>query len=442
MKVWLTFRPHPRIPPDWQQELKRQLEDRAASLVGAGWNLVAETTPPAFQADMLADQPPEWQALVESDADLRQVDKLYLLKLDAALAGYGLHVQELDLKTQRWGPRVHQTVNSSPQIPSAAFDLVCEAFTPLARIQRVEDETVTASVRAGALMRPQQSPRTWDIPTMIDEGQVLRPMIVRTDRNGLVPPGGARPIDWTILLVSSRRDSTLECQYFSGYRQPFRTRRSSRVDQLALLIKPRLPATELELVDRRDPEQPLVGYEVYSRPPGTERSELLGRTDWRGRVMIQPDPNHTVRILFVRSGTQLLGKLPLVPGAEPRLRAPLRNDDRRLEAEGFLLGIQESLVDLVARREVLSSRILRGIEDGKFDEADALLEELRRLDTQEDFSRRVQQRKRSLSNVSVDVQQRIDQLFADTRSLLGQYLDPRRVRELQNQLDQARQQAN
>ena len=148
-----------------------------------------------------------------------------------------------------------------------------------------------------------------------------------------------------------------------------------------------------------------------------------------------------MRVLFVRSGTQLLGKLPLVPGAEPYLQAPLRNDDQRLEAEGFLLGIQESLVDLVARREVLSMRIRQRIEGGQLDEAEQLLGELRRLDTQEDFSRRVEQRKKSLSNVSAEVQQRIDQLFADTRSLLGQYLDPKRVQQLQNQLDQARQQA-
>ena len=239
MRVWLTFRAHPRIPSEWQEELKRQLEQQAASLVGAGWNLVAEPTPPTLQADVLADRLPAWQTVVEADTTLRQADKLYLLSLDAAPAGYGLQVRELDLGTQTWGPPVTQVVNALNQVPAVAFDLLCDAFLPLARILRVDDETVTAVIRAGALLRP-PSPRSWDLPTRIEAGQVLQPVIVRTDRNGLVPPGGARPIEWTLLLVKSRHDSTLECQSFSGYRQPFSARRSARVDELALVIKPRL----------------------------------------------------------------------------------------------------------------------------------------------------------------------------------------------------------
>ncbi len=270
---------------------------------------------------------------------------------------------------------------------------------------------------------------------------MLQPVIVRTDRSGQVPPGGAKPIEWTVLVVQSREQSTIECRFYSGYGQPFRTRRSARVDQLAWLVKARLPATVLQLCDRRQVGQPLVGYEVYSRKPDQEKSSFVGRTDWQGRLRIEPDPDHTVRLLFVRSGSQLLAKLPIVPGAQAQSRALLRNDDQRLEAEGFLLGIQEGLVDLVARREVLTVRIQQRIAGEDWERAEQLLQELRRLDTQEDFARRVQQRKQSLTNVSPEVQRQIDELFADTRSLLGKYLDPNRVQQLQTQLEEARRQA-
>ena len=116
---------------------------------------------------------------------------------------------------------------------------------------------------------------------------------------------------------------------------------------------------------RQQPDQPLVGYEVYSRPPEDEQStELIGRTDWRGELWIERDARQPIQLLFVRNGQQLLGKLPLVPGDQPLLVAPLRDDELRLEAEGFLLGVQENLVDLVARREVLAVRIRREIEAG------------------------------------------------------------------------------
>ena len=73
----------------------------------------------------------------------------------------------------------------------------------------------------------------------------------------------------------------------------------ARVDQLAWVVTARLPATVLQLRDRRQPAQPLVGYEVYSRPPDGEKSQFVGRTDWQGQLRIEPDPDHAVRLLFV-----------------------------------------------------------------------------------------------------------------------------------------------
>jgi hypothetical protein len=247
-----------------------------------------------------------------------------------------------------------------------------------------------------------------------------------------------KPIQWTLLVVKEQTGGVLKCEWHSGYRQPFSVRRSSRVRQLATRIKPHFEATTLKLHNRRQENQPLTGYDIFSRPPGAELSEFVGRTDWRGQLAIPPDDENPIRILFVKSGNQFLGKLPIVPGHLQFVVAPLRNDDGRLEAEGFLLGIQESLVDLVARREVLTVRIRQRIESGKLDEAEEMLKQLQGLDTQEDFRRRVEQRKRSLTVVDANVQQKIDKLFADTRTLLGKFLDPNRVRQLQSELDEAR----
>ena len=84
-------------------------------------------------------------------------------------------------------------------------------------------------------------------------------------------------MEWTVLIAKSRIGSLLTCEFHSGYRQPFSTRRSSRVQQLAYLVKPRLESSTLRLVNRRSPNEPLAGYEVYSRPPNDEQAtEMVG----------------------------------------------------------------------------------------------------------------------------------------------------------------------
>jgi hypothetical protein len=319
------------------------------------------------------------------------------------------------------------------------LSLIGDVFVPLVRIERIEDSSVTASMRASALRRPEQSLRSWRVPTQLQVGDVLQPILAMTDRSGQIGAGGIKLVDWTLLTVTALEANTATCNIESGYRQPFSTRRSARLQQLAYRVKPRLERSTIRLVDRRTPTEPLPGYEVYSRPPGSESAtELVGRSDWRGEVVIPRDPQRLMQVLYVRNGQQLLGKLPIVPGEQSLLVAPLRNDDLRLEAEGFLLGVQDSLVDLVARREVLASRIRRALEAGELEEADQLLRELRMLETQDDFVRRVQQRKQSLSTVDTQVQQKIDELFAQTGALMGKYLNQAQVDELSRALEAAR----
>ena len=145
--VWISLSDHPRIPSNWNAELERQLEKQSASLVGAGWQMNAQSTPVLFRADLLAERIPEWQTLVEAVPELRQFDKLLTLNIQAAADGYALQARELDLQTQAWSLSSTRSVGSLSQVPSAAFVLLCDVFAPLVRIVRVGDETVTAAVR-------------------------------------------------------------------------------------------------------------------------------------------------------------------------------------------------------------------------------------------------------------------------------------------------------
>jgi hypothetical protein len=437
IQVWVAIESDARIAPAWQNTLTDDLEQMAAARVGSSWTLTSAAAPKDLHTQLLTDALPDWAQLVAVDPGLAQRDKLMLVTFRSNWEGYRLRVWEFDLATRAWSPPLTRILPTGRDLAMHTLDLICQQFVPVVRIEQVDDEQVVVAERAGALVRPEESPRFWQVPVSLHSGQTLKAVIRRSDRNGVVGPEGVKPVEWTVMIAEQQDGSQWTCRFESGYRQPFNTRRSSRIEQLGLAIKPRYDHTNLRLVDRREPSEPLVGYEVYARRGGPDESELIGRTDWRGNLTIPRIPDEPVQVLFVRNGQQLLGKLPVVPGSEQELVAPLRNDDLRLEAEGFLIGVQDSLVDLVARREVMAARIRRHLEAGELQQADTLLRELRRLDTQDAFARRVQQRKQSLSSGDSQVQQKIDQLFAQTSGLLGRYLSQEQVDELSRALTAA-----
>jgi hypothetical protein len=79
------------------------------------------------------------------------------------------------------------------------------------------------------------------------------------------------------------------------------------------------------------------------------------------------------------------------------------------------------------------------MEEDQFDEARELLAELDDLPGRAQFDQQITAAERSPRNTSTDprVEQRIDKLFADTRVLLGRFLDVRQISELRNEVNAA-----
>jgi hypothetical protein len=134
----------------------------------------------------------------------------------------------------------------------------------------------------------------------------------------------------------------------------------------------------------------------------------------------------------------LLARLPIVPGLDEELSAELPNDDQRLQAEGFVKGLQHHVMDLVARRELYAARFRRYLKEKKLDEAKELLEEFRALETRSDLTRQLDQQEQRVRSPDRRVQAKIDQLFTDTRQLLTRFLDPRTSNQLAEELLRAR----
>ncbi|MCA9200571.1 MAG: hypothetical protein KDA87_23690 [Planctomycetales bacterium] len=439
IQVWVQLESNALIPADWNSNLPPRLAELMESTVGAQWDVAAAPIPTEVSDLVLSDSPIDPFALEDRFKELAAFDKLVVLDLQVTSAsGYLLRSRELDIPTRRWGRWHLQEMGTLDEVEQAALKSTCAVFSPVLEIESVEEDQVRTVLKAGSLHVGDGTGRDWERPTFIQPGDVLECYIRKTNRDGIVGEDGVSPIKYTLLTVDKITGNHATCTSYSGFRQPFSTRRSTRLQQLAIVVRSWTPSTLVRVVDRKDDVTPLAGLEVYSRQPGGEKSTLVGRTNWRGEVVV-PLIDPPVRILLFKSGSRLLGKLPVLPGSEQELLVPLRNDEGRLEAEGLLVGIQESLVDLVARREILSMRIDQRIEEGQYDEAQDLIDELRRLPSREEFSNTAQQRSQSLVTSDNSVQLKIDQLFADTRDLFRQFLDPSKVEQLQQKLRDARE---
>ena len=117
----------------------------------------------------------------------------------------------------------------------------------------------------------------------------------------------------------------LQCEVLSAMRNPLAGRSSASVEKLALLVRPRGSETRAALVAPK--ETPLGPWRVtrsLPKQPLPKESEeknvalRLGLTDWRGIIDVPPD-ELPLRLIYVKNGTHLIARLPVVPGYLPQL---------------------------------------------------------------------------------------------------------------------------
>jgi hypothetical protein len=427
IQVFVSFSPAPELTSRLQAELLSDLVARTDMLVGAPWDVTAAPATTAAQRELavemetMAEEPPPKEWL--------DFDKVMLLAVTADAGAYRVTARELDIRTRTRGAPVSRQVWQLAKLRDAAVGVMFEAFAPLARIDTVKGKQVVLRLKAAALpVRDREL-------ALVKPGDVFRPIIRFNDSHG--NPRRITPVPWTFCTVEKVTPEQLDCRLHSGLRSPLSDRRRGRVQQLALAMVPAHRSSNLTLVSQSNTQQVLAGYDVYARGADSKASVLLGRTDRRGCITVPPVEN-PLRVLLIRNGTELLARLPMVPGLEPQLIAEIVDDEDRLEAEGFITGLQEELVDMVTRREVLLTRTKARIEAKQFDQAVELVSQLRRLPSKAEFARMLTEQRKRIRSTNSAVQAKINLLFADTQTLLEKHLDPQVIEELWQQLRKAR----
>lgn len=437
VNVCIAMESQPEFTPDFAAHTRAVIQSRSEVVFFAAWNLQASSASRAAAREMLLHWDElSFEVMQGADARLVKGDKLYLVAVAKEGGEYVVNVRELDLRTQAIAPSLERRCGTPAGIPLAAWDAIVESFVPLAKIETVQSKNVLARVRAGGLITDPAS------PALIQPGDALRVVIRRNDRAGEPMKGGIQSLPWTILSVLSRSDALLDCSLASGFRTPIPTRAGARMERLAVLARPRLPATRVVLQSKGKEPRLLTGYEIYVKGVDDQPTLLLGVTDWRGSIEI-PRGDVPVRTLYVKNGNQLLARLPLVPGDQEVAVATTIEDDYRLQTEGFVMALQGRVTDLVARREILAARFRKRLAEGKLDEAGELLRQYQQLESRDELIKDLdaQQGRISQSDVPIDklTRSRIDKLMGEARKLLlNRFLDPETKNVMAKELEKAK----
>ncbi|KAA5541004.1 hypothetical protein FYK55_19080 [Roseiconus nitratireducens] len=373
--------------------------------------------------------------LVETAVE--EYDKIFVVRVDGPSTSPtrrpSVTVAELETLMRYFGAPVTTPYSGPHDLASVIGYTVTEAFAPMVRIDDAGQDTATGMVRAANLILDPES------PAAVPVGSALMPMIRKNNREG--NPISIGPIEWAYLIATEKDGRDIKMDYYSGRPGGLQGRKNKRTFKMAMLLHPQDDSTLLRLHAKGREDEPLIGYELYERELNSKSMTFVGRTDWNGRLAIQKTDN-PLRLLYVKNGGAVLARLPMVPGLTEMEVADLSGDDMRLQAEAYIRGVQNAIVDLVAIRKLLAARIRLRLREGKMKEAEDLLNALREQPTNEQLANDMGKKQgdflKAIGNRNVNQRRKVDDMFKVTREMLGKQINPAVIRDLEADVNAAR----
>ncbi|MBN1910882.1 MAG: hypothetical protein JW818_14145 [Pirellulales bacterium] len=414
-----------------QQELPTALVGQIEMGVGAAWDTQLLKLTPPLRYRITGNL----EGLTPEDLDKKALacDKIFFVSVGRGPKGWQVRARELDGRTQIFGPIITRPVGQTAKIRDAAFDALVDAFVPLAMITQTRGNKSILRLRAGELPIRDAS------IGQVKLGDVFWPIVRYCTRTGEIRK--IEPSHWTYLFVEKIDETALECQVHTAIASSMSGRRRGRVEPLALLVRPQGETTKIFLRSRTEPPRPLVGYAIYARSPlddpRNKNRTFLGRTDVDGSFVVEPGRT-TLRLLDVRHGGGLLGRLPVVPGFTEVETGNVRNDDTRMAAEAYTNSVQEQLIDTVTRRKILIGRARKQLKEKAFEKVEETREQIEELPTQDDILRELGQQQIKLRSDNTFMQKQIDSMFDRTKVMVTKFLDRQSIEALKEDITNAR----
>lgn len=455
--VYVAVADDSHLDQQYTGRLFSRLENRTWEIAGSAWKCSIQTVPDSLRELVIGRLPEIPLAEIERRHELllEQYDKILLVRIGQNRK-WEVSLRELDCRTRMWGQVHSSSFGQVELLDNELIRLMFDRVAPITmignvdrddvvlepkadmlleeeRLKRIEiqDRAVSLTNLAGAeLTADEQFDAAWlnvaspRMPCQSEAGDAFFPIIRRNDRKGQLMAGGIMPLEWTYVSVVDKDWRGLVGKLSSGFGNPLGGRKSIRMQRYAIGTRPQKPLTRLIIADKSPSARPLEGYEVYSKDSGQDGDTVfVGTTDHRGMVEVGPAESGKLRILYVRSGGNLLARLPMVPGMYEELSARVPDDTRRLEAEGFVIGWRDKLIDTIAMRQVLGVRVRKELKDGDLEAADRWLSQLKTGTTVGELAFQFREAKGYfLRDRDIDprIKVRIDELFEQGQTLVTQ----------------------
>lgn len=447
VRIELTFGSHFTFTPEARAAILSDLRAGLDRTVGDMWRveLVQDHSLEAGGLDALARLgDDDYRAQYEPAG----IDKAFRVLLLAEGAGFRAAAREWDAETRQRGPIGQRTSYDQRELGNLLVELLRELFRPIALIEQVGKGPPTLRARAGTLSPHDES---WQ---PLREGMLYESYYRYTNKDRVIER--IQQIPWTYLEPRDVAGATSGCVVTSGLRIPL-TGRRRRVEPVALGIAHQLPVTRLLLVTRPPARRPLGGIEVeVSEKSQTaviegkiQRPELLQRhvSDRNGLVSIGGETRAEAAMrpiwLFVRSGQNLLARVPFVPGVREVEILELPDDTLRLEIEGRVAQLQSELVDAVARRALLASMARNRAKARDWERSDEHLKAISTLPGAREFfddlnTIRQPGLKAARARKDRTTELRIQKLCDDLAVLIKAYLEEDKLQEVLEEIAELR----
>lgn len=364
---------------------------------------------------------------------VEEYDKIFVVRISNDASGKRVEAAEMETLMRSFGESKSAPFYSGSDLPNVVGFCVTQAFSPMLRIDDAGMKNAVGMLRAGNLIMDEESPA--NIPV----GAALQPMVRKNDRNGRPILIGA--LDWAHLIATERKGANVSMDLYAGMAGGLQGRKNKRTFKMARMQRPKYESTLLRLHAKGREDRPLIGYELYERELKSKSMTFVGRTDWNGRLEIEKS-DQPMRLLYVKNGGAVLARLPIVPGLTTMEVADLSGDDMRLQAEAYVRGVQNAIIDLVAIRKLLAARIRLRLKKGQMEQAEELLNALQKQPTNEELADDMGKKQGMfLKEIGRNANQRrkVDLMFKETREMLGKQINPTVIRELEADLRRARE---
>ncbi|WP_166820361.1 hypothetical protein [Thalassoroseus pseudoceratinae] len=436
------------LVPSVASDVLAELQDRVDENVGNSWNAtVSSKKLPMFASRSGLQRMDVATALSMQGEKTDQFEKRFFVGIARSKAAWEISVREWDTLSQTLGPTKSASVRDLSASPPVIYDLMGDVFRPIVELGEVDLGTraVAFTLKAGAFTPPEmiEDSTTDPLRAQVHPNDVILPFIQYRNRDGSLRKNQFLP--WTYLVVDGVERGRGVSHFVSGIRVPLGSAQSKRVRTYGLAVKPLFPQSALQLRLRRNNDRRLAAHDVtvatsarLATEPETKLADLF--TDRSGTVEIPVFQAARIVWIYIKSGQQLLAKLPYAPGLEEFATVDLPDDGVRLEVEGDIDQLKSRLVDVVARRAAATIRARALAKANNWKGVDRELKTLQELPTRADLQAdltqirlpRLERARKQRNNVAVrKIQKQCDEISL----LIDRYLDPQKVREFVEEIN-------